>query len=162
MKREADNLPSEHQPSICSATRTGKKLTKLYLLYSFCLELLSILIPLLSRMNLELHQKEITDQPLYSSCGGGQSLRRATEEDYFSTIFNYDVNTEAPTSCRSFRLLEEATDDSRTKEFCGTYSLFNLETMEVDVAFVKTLKSPIPFTLLFILILLSNLLTWQE
>ncbi len=70
------------------------------------------------------------------------------KENYLSTIFNYNDDAEAPTSCQSFRLLEEATDDSRTKEFCGTYSPINVETMEIGVAFVKTWKSPIPFTLM--------------
>ncbi len=70
------------------------------------------------------------------------------KKNYFSTIFNYDVETEAPTSCQSFRLLEEATDDSCDKKFCGICSLFYVETMEISVAFVKTLKAPIPFTLM--------------
>ncbi len=70
------------------------------------------------------------------------------KEDYFSTTFNYHVDTEAPTSCQSFRLLEEATDHSGDKKRCGTYSPFNVETMEISVAFVKTLKSPISFTLI--------------
>ncbi len=64
-------------------------------------------------------------------------------ENYFSTIFNYNDDAEAPTSCQSFRLLEEATDYSSDKEFCGTYSPFNVETMEISVAFVKALKAPI-------------------
>ncbi len=68
------------------------------------------------------------------------------KKNYFSTIFNYNDDAEAPTSCQSFRLLEEATDHNRTKEFRRICSLFNLETMEIGVAFVKALKSPIPFT----------------
>ncbi len=59
------------------------------------------------------------------------------KEYYFSTTFNYNDDTETPTSCQSFCLLEEATDHSGNKKRCGTYSPFNVETMEISVAFVK-------------------------
>ncbi len=62
------------------------------------------------------------------------------KEYYFSTTFNYNDDTEAPTSCQSFRLLEEATHHSNDKKRCGICSLLNVETMEISVAFVKTLK----------------------
>ncbi len=68
------------------------------------------------------------------------------KEDYFSTIFNYNDHTEAPTSRQSFCLLEEATHHSSDKEFCGICSLISVETMEIDVAFVNAWKAPIPFT----------------
>ncbi len=54
-----------------------------HILSSCCLEILLILIPSLSRINLDLHQIEITYQLLYSSCGGGESLCRTTEGKLF-------------------------------------------------------------------------------